>query len=141
MGGFMQKPVILLIDDEIGYAKVIQDALQPYGIEVLIATNATEALLLYQQVNPSMILLDVMMPEIDGLTLLRWLREHSDQRRIPIHVVSAKSTPADQKAALKAGADGFLAKPFTFEELRNLILAHLPVSETGQTPSHPGNGH
>jgi DNA-binding response OmpR family regulator len=55
--------------------------------------------------------------------------------------VSAKSTPADQKAALKAGADGFLAKPFTFEELRNLILAHLPVSETGQTPSHPGNGH
>ena len=139
----MQRPVVLLIDDEIGYAKVIQDALQPLGIEVLIATNATEALLLYQQVNPSMILLDVMMPEIDGLTLLRWLREHSDQRRIPIHVVSAKSTPADQKAAIKAGADGFLAKPFTFEELRHLIIEHLhlpPVTATGQTPGGPGNG-
>ncbi|OGO10818.1 MAG: hypothetical protein A2Z66_13305 [Chloroflexi bacterium RBG_13_66_10] len=139
----MQRPVVLLIDDEIGYAKVIQDALQPLGIEVLIATNATEALLLYQQVNPSMILLDVMMPEIDGLTLLRWLREHSDQRRIPIHVVSAKSTPADQKAAIKAGADGFLAKPFTFEELRHLIIEHLhlpPVTATGQAPGGPGNG-
>jgi DNA-binding response OmpR family regulator len=130
----MQKPVILLIDDEIGYAKVIQDALQPLGIEVMIATNATEALLLYQQVNPSMILLDVMMPEIDGLTLLRWLREHSEQKRIPIHVVSAKSTPADQKAALKAGADGFLAKPFTFDELRHLILEALPIPPPADAP-------
>jgi CheY-like chemotaxis protein len=131
MGGIMPRPVILLIDDEIGYARVVQEALQPLGLEVLIATNATEALLLYQQVNPSMILLDVMMPEIDGLTLLRWLREHSEQKRIPIHVVSAKSTPADQKAALKAGADGFLAKPFTFDELRQLILAHLPPPPEG----------
>jgi len=127
----MPRPVILLIDDEIGYARVVQEALQPLGLDVLIATNATEALLLYQQVNPSMILLDVMMPEIDGLTLLRWLREHSDQTRIPIHVVSAKSTPADQKAALKAGADGFLAKPFTFDELRQVILAHLPLPPQG----------
>jgi DNA-binding response OmpR family regulator len=137
----MPRPVILLIDDEIGYARVVQEALQPMGLEVLIATNATEALLLYQQVNPSMILLDVMMPEIDGLTLLRWLREHSEQKRIPIHVVSAKSTPADQKAALKAGADGFLAKPFTFDELRQLILAHLPASDAGQAADDRGNGH
>lgn len=133
----MPKPVILLIDDEIGYARVVQDALQPLGLDVLIATNATEALLLYQQVNPSMILLDVMMPEIDGLTLLRWLREHSQQSKIPIHVVSAKSTPADQKAALKAGADGFLAKPFTFDELRQLILAHLPVPPEGSAGQGP----
>jgi two-component system OmpR family response regulator len=137
MGGIMPKPVILLIDDEIGYARVVQDALQPLGLDVLIATNATEALLLYQQVNPSMILLDVMMPEIDGLTLLRWLREHSQQSKIPIHVVSAKSTPADQKAALKAGADGFLAKPFTFDELRQLILAHLPVPPEGSAGQGP----
>jgi DNA-binding response OmpR family regulator len=84
-----------------------------------------------------MILLDVMMPEIDGLTLLRWLREHSQQSKIPIHVVSAKSTPADQKAALKAGADGFLAKPFTFDELRQLILAHLPVPPEGSAGQGP----
>jgi CheY-like chemotaxis protein len=140
MGGIMPRPVILLIDDEIGYARVVQEALQPLGLEILIATNATEALLLYQQVNPSMILLDVMMPEIDGLTLLRWLREHSEQKRIPIHVVSAKSTPADQKAALKAGADGFLAKPFTFDELRQLILAHLPLPPEGST-DQPAQGH
>ncbi len=123
----MPRPVILLIDDEIGYARVVQEALQPLGLEVLIATNATEALFVYQQVNPSMILLDVMMPEIDGLTLLRWLREHSEQKRIPIHVVSAKSTPADQRAAIKAGADGFLAKPFTFDELRQVIQANLAL--------------
>jgi DNA-binding response OmpR family regulator len=128
----MARPVILLIDDEVAYAKVIQAALKPYGIEVLIASNATDALTLYQQVQPNMILLDVMMPEIDGLTLLKWLREHSEKDRIPIHIVSAKSTPEDQKAAMSAGASGFLAKPFTFEELRKHIINNLPM-RPGQT--------
>ncbi len=131
----MGKPVILLIDDEVAYARVIQAALKPYGIEVLIASNATDALLLYQQVHPSMILLDVMMPEIDGLTLLRWLREHSEQDLIPIHIVSAKSTPDDRKAAMEAGANGFLAKPFTFQELRNHILNNLPGGSSARRES------
>lgn len=132
----MSKPVILLIDDEIAYAEVIQAALEPHGIRVLIANNATDALTIYQQVKPNMVLLDVMMPEIDGLTLLRWLREHSDKSNLPIHIVSAKSTQADRQAALDAGANGFLAKPFTFEELREHILGYLQLSP-GQTLEYP----
>ncbi len=117
----MGKPVVLLIDDERAYAEVIRDALQAYGIEVRLAHNAMEALEVYQEKVPDLILLDVMMPEIDGLTLLKWLREHSEKDRVPIHIVSAKAQEKDRDAALKAGADGFMAKPFTMEELKALI--------------------
>jgi DNA-binding response OmpR family regulator len=117
----MGKPVVLLIDDERAYAEVIRDALQTYGIEVLLAHNAMEALEVYQEKIPDLILLDVMMPEIDGLTLLKWLREHSEKDKVPIHIVSAKAQDKDRDAALKAGADGFMAKPFTMDELKELI--------------------
>jgi len=117
----MSKPIVLLIDDERAYAEVIRDALLTYGIEVLLAHNAMEALEVYQEKVPDLILLDVMMPEIDGLTLLKWLREHSEKDRVPIHIVSAKAQDKDRDAALKAGADGFMAKPFTIEELKGLI--------------------
>ena len=122
--------VVLLIDDEKAYAKVIQDALEAAGIKTYVANNAEEALMLYQQITPNLVLLDVMMPDIYGLTLLRWLREHSEQDNIPIHIVSAKSMPADHKAAIQAGANGFLAKPFTLDELREVLVEYLPDSTT-----------
>ena len=122
----MAKPLILLVDDEIPYANVIKEALAPYGIEVLIAANASQALYYMQKYSPQVVLLDVMMPELDGLSLLRWLREHSEQEDIPIHIVSAKAMPDDRKAAMDAGANGFLAKPFTFDELRDLLKPYLP---------------
>jgi len=122
--------VVLLIDDEKAYAKVIQDALEAAGIKTYVANNAEEALMLYQQITPNLVLLDVMMPDIDGLTLLRWLREHSEQDDIPIHIVSAKSMPDDHKAAIQAGANGFLAKPFTLDELREVLVEYIPDSAT-----------
>jgi DNA-binding response OmpR family regulator len=121
----MGKPIVLLIDDERAYSEVIRDALQSYGIEVRLAHNAMEALEIYQDKVPDLILLDVMMPEIDGLTLLKWLREHSEKDKVPIHIVSAKAQEKDRDAALKAGADGFMAKPFTIEELKALIARTL----------------
>lgn len=124
-GDYMSKPLVLLIDDERAYAEVIRDALESYGIEVRLAHNAMEALEVYQDKVPDLILLDVMMPEIDGLTLLKWLREHSEKDKVPIHIVSAKAQDKDRDAALKAGADGFMAKPFTMEELKELIARTL----------------
>lgn len=122
----MTKPLVLLIDDEVAYAKVIGEALKKHGFDVVIAGNAGEALEIFQQTKPSLILLDVMMPEIDGLTLLKWLREHSEQEDLPIHVVSAKAQEADKQAALKAGANGFIAKPFSLDELLQTVGSYLP---------------
>lgn len=122
----MSKPIILLIDDEEAYARVIKEALAPIGIEVHIACNAMEAMLIMQQITPTVILLDVMMPEVDGLTLLRWLRNNSDGQRIPIHIVSAKALPEDRDAAIRAGADGFMAKPFTMQDLKEQLKDYIP---------------
>jgi DNA-binding response OmpR family regulator len=122
----MSKPLVLLIDDEIEYAKVIGEALKKHGFDVVLAGNAGEALEVFQQTKPNLILLDVMMPEVDGLTLLKWLREHSEQEDIPIHIVSAKAQEADKQAALKAGANGFIAKPFSLEELLKAVSIYAP---------------
>ncbi|MGD2058723.1 MAG: response regulator [Anaerolineales bacterium] len=127
----MSKPLVLLIDDEVAYARVIGEALKKHGFEVVIAGNAGEALEIFQQAKPNLILLDVMMPEIDGLTLLKWLREHSEQDDLPIHVVSAKAQEADKQAALKAGASGFIAKPFSLEELLQAVGSYLPNGARG----------
>ena len=124
----MSKPVILLIDDEKPYAKVIKEALEVNGVEVLLAHNAMDALNLFQQVTPDLILMDVMMPEVDGLSLLRWIREHSENDSLPIHVVSAKAQDEDRKAAITAGANGFLAKPFTVDEMRDVIGQYVPLT-------------
>jgi DNA-binding response OmpR family regulator len=127
----MERPVVLLIDDEKAYAEVIRDALESYGLHAVVAHNAMEALTLFQQVTPDLVLLDVMMPEVDGLQLLSWLREHSEQAELPIHIVSARSQPEEQTAAIKAGATGFLAKPFTMEELQGL-MDHYFAPRSGQ---------
>jgi CheY-like chemotaxis protein len=134
-GSYMAKPVILLIDDEKAYAEVIKEALTPMGIEAHIACNAMEAMLVMQQTTPDLILLDVMMPEVDGLTLLRWLRENSRGKRMPIHIVSAKARPEDREAALQAGADGFLAKPFTMQDLKKTLAEYLPILSSNQEQS------
>ncbi|MFN2149906.1 MAG: response regulator [Anaerolineales bacterium] len=123
----MSAPVILLVDDERAYAKVVKEALERIGMRVHLAHDAMEALNLYSEVSPDLILLDVMMPDVDGLSLLRWLREHSEKDGVPIHVVSAKAQQADKDAAISAGANGFLAKPFTVEELRNVISQYVKM--------------
>lgn len=127
----MTRPLVLLIDDELAYANVIGDALMKHGFEVQIASNAGEALELFQKAKPNLVLLDVMMPEIDGLTLLKWLREHSEQNDLPIHVVSAKAQEADKEAALRAGANGFIAKPFSLDELLQVVKHYLPNGAKG----------
>jgi CheY-like chemotaxis protein len=72
--------------------------------------------------------MDVMMPQIDGLSLIGRLRLTEDWGRIPIVVVSAKSQPVDRVAAIGAGANGFLAKPFTAQMLRAAIEEYVPIS-------------
>ena len=128
------KPRVLLIDDEEPYAEVMRDVLVSLGFEVTIAYNAMEAMDLLHRGLPDLILLDVMMPAIDGLMLLRWLKASPDRKAISIYVVSAKTAAADRNAALSAGADAFLAKPFTFRELRDLVSTHLPPA-TAETTS------
>lgn len=123
----MLQPTILIVDDEKAYCEVLREVLEVQGYHVELAYDAGDALFRLRERKPDLILMDVMMPEIDGLSLMGRLRLNDDWARIPIVVVSAKASSIDRDVALASGANGFLAKPFTVEMLRAALAEHLPV--------------
>ena len=114
-----------VVDDEPSFCTVVCEILRLYGFDARLATNAIDALSSLDDEIPDLILTDVMMPGIDGLTLVRRLRANPQWEQIPTVVVSAMTSVEDQRAALDAGANGFLAKPFSAEELRDIVSRHI----------------
>jgi CheY-like chemotaxis protein len=117
---------VLIVDDEIAFGNVMREVLVSFGMDVRVAVGAGDALEQMRQEPPDMLMVDVMMPEVDGLSLIRMVQKEPAWLGIPILVVSARTGQADQNEALFAGADAFLAKPFTAEELRKALRPFLP---------------
>jgi len=116
---------ILVIDDEEAFCDVVCEILDSIGYKTEQAYNARQAIALLQEITPDLILTDVMMPELDGLTFIRRLRSEPKWSEIPIIIVSAKATKDDRKKADHAGADGYLIKPFSSHELEEMITTTL----------------
>ena len=119
------RPAIMLVDDSEPYMHVMSSVLQGCGLEVHMAKGAQEALVMLDQVTPDLILLDVMMPEVDGIRFLCQLRGDPRLQVVPVVIVTAY--PDTRQEAIDAGADGFLAKPFTTQQLRAAIAEFLQV--------------
>jgi CheY-like chemotaxis protein len=117
---------VLIVDDEIAFAAVMREVLDAFGLDVSVAHNARDALRRIRQAAPDLMLIDVMMPEVDGLSLIRSIQKEPAWLQIPIVVISARSGMGDRNEAMFAGADGFLGKPFTSEELRAALRPFLP---------------
>jgi len=105
---------VLVVEDEPQMRRFIRAALSAHGYEVAEASSGSEALALATSRNPDVILLDLGLPDIDGIDLTRKLREWS---RTPVIVISARGREADKVSALDAGADDYLTKPFGVDEL------------------------
>lgn len=118
-------PTILLVDDEPDFCSALHDILEAAGYDVHQAATAREALALLDRLQPDLILSDVMMPGMDGLDFLRQVRARPQASRIKAVVVSAKGMPEDIEAARRAGADGYLVKPFSARELRDAVESFL----------------
>jgi len=116
---------ILIVDDEPCFREVVGDILTAEGHRILTASNVEEAFLAIQREKPTVILTDQMMPYVDGLTFIQCLRDNPDWADIRVIVVSAKAQPDDIHRARQAGADDYLVKPFSADELRG-ILAQAP---------------
>lgn len=127
-GDLVLKANVLVVDDESAYAKAMEDALLSYGLEVRVAHGAKEALQSMQEITPDLILLDIMMPEVDGLMLLRLLRTDANRPRIPVIVISAKVSEEAKADAVLAGADRFLEKPFTSSQLEVTLSEYVALS-------------
>jgi CheY-like chemotaxis protein len=129
---------VLIIDDEGPYNKVIGELLTSLGLRVRSALHGLGGLFSAKRDRPDLILLDLMMPELDGLGTVRRIRSDPALASTPVVVVSALVGEADRQAALAAGADAFLGKPFTFEELKAAISPFLEIEapesiETAET--------
>jgi DNA-binding NarL/FixJ family response regulator len=108
---------LLLIDDDPNIILLVKDYLQFRGYEVLTATNGKEALNIVSQKDISMIICDIMMPEMDGYTFVTEIRQNLRTQWIPVMFLSAKGQSQDRIKGLNIGADIYMVKPFEPEEL------------------------
>ena len=122
---------ILLAEDEVTLRDFIRRNLHARGFEVVEANNGLEAIALWERENPHLLILDIMMPRMDGLEVCRRVREHS---AVPIIVLTALDDESDKVAALDLGADDYLTKPFGVEELLARVRAVLRRTQ-GETLS------
>ena len=118
---------ILIVDDETAYSFALCEILRADGFDAHWASGAMQALEYLQELTPDLLIVDVVMPEMNGLSLIRMLREQAAWSQIPIVVISARAMMDDRAAALAAGADIFLAKPFSRKDLRATIQPYFPA--------------
>ena len=124
---------VLVVDDETKLARLVRGYLEQDGYEVATAANGREALLISREFEPDLIVLDLMMPEMDGWEFMRHLRRERDT---PVIMLTARVDENDRIAGLEMGADDYLTKPFSPRELMARVRAVLrraqPAAETSQ---------
>jgi class 3 adenylate cyclase len=120
----------LIVDDEPFNVDYLEQELEDFGYDTISATNGQEALEKVTAESPDLILLDVMMPLIDGFTVCRRLKEHDDTRLIPIVMMTALGSVEDRIKGIEAGADDFLTKPVHERELRARLQTTLRLKAT-----------
>jgi two-component system, OmpR family, KDP operon response regulator KdpE len=116
------EPLVLAVDDEAGVLRLIKLELTTQGFRVVAAGSGEEALRMAEEQRPDIALLDIVMPDMTGLEVMRKLRERTS---IPIILLTAKGSDADKVRGLELGADDYLAKPFSPEELSARVRAVL----------------
>jgi DNA-binding response OmpR family regulator len=119
------RPVVLAADDDEDILELVAFRLERSGYTVLRATDGEEALRVALEAKPDLAVLDVMMPKLDGFELTRRLRAEDATRRMPIILLTARAQDADVQAGFDAGADDYLRKPFSPQELRARVQAIL----------------
>lgn len=130
----MKRPTILLAEDERDLALIIRDTLATLDFRVIIAADGEEALRLYREQCPDIVVTDIMMPRMDGFELVRRLR--STDKRTPILFLTARTDTDDVVSGFKMGANDYLRKPFSMRELIVRIEAiHNRASDDATTAS------
>jgi len=129
-----KKTLVLVVDDDIRILRMLQRMLELEGYRVIPADNAETALDVFNDETPSLVLLDIMMPDIDGITVCRRIREFS---QVPIIMVTAKDSNEEKIEGLNAGADDYVTKPLSAEELAARVRAVLRRTKFPDEPSQP----
>jgi two-component system OmpR family response regulator len=123
---------LLVVDDEPNILELLSASLRFAGFDVATATNGNEALRVAASYQPDLVVLDVMMPGLDGFEVVRRMRK--DEQRVPVLFLTAKDATEDKVAGLTLGGDDYITKPFSLEEVIARIRAVLRRLATAGTP-------
>ena len=130
MNGDSAKPLVLVADDDPDILSLVSLRLEKAGFEVTTATDGRQAFDLVQQRRPAAAILDVRMPEMDGLEVIRSIRADEQSKDMLVIALSARVREANIAEGLEAGADEYMQKPFSGKQLIELIEAKLPKNSS-----------
>lgn len=129
------KKKILLVDDEVSLIEVMKFRLEEAGYEVITATDGFSAMSMARAQRPDIVLLDLMLPKLDGYTVCRMLKLSGVTKGIPIIILTARSSPCDRDRGLETGADAYMTKPIDIpsllEKISELMKDRPKESESG----------
>lgn len=121
----LTKKTILIVDDDTNIVNLLKSFVAPLGHEIATAADGMEGLQLARTLRPNLILLDVMLPKLDGYKISRFLKFDEDYKMIPIVMLTAKSDEHDEIIGMQTGADAYCTKPFTQKNIIDLINKHI----------------
>ena len=125
-----KQKTVMIIEDEADAAELFSEMMRINGFRVIKMFSSAPAIPIVAQEKPDVILLDVMMPDISGLEVLRYIRREPDLASIPVIILSAKSMPSDIKTGIEAGASMYLTKPVGFQDLKQAVEQVLNLSSS-----------
>lgn len=120
---------ILIVDDDPNSRDIVQTYLEAKGYNVATASDGQDALSKLEEVRPVLVLLDVMMPGMDGWEVARLIKNHKDFGRTRVVMLTAKSEYSDKTEGLRAGADDYIVKPVRLEDLGERVERNLAARE------------
>lgn len=121
----MSKKRILVVDDEVDLVETVRFSFELEGYDVLIAYDGEEALNQARKENPDLILLDLMLPKLDGYKICRLLKFDERYKHIPILMLTAKTQEKDKATGMETGANEYITKPFDMDELMKKVKGYL----------------
>jgi len=116
-----KQKTIIVVEDEQEAAEMFAEMMRVSGFRVLKASGSGPAMSMIDKEIPAAVILDIMMPDISGLEVLRYMRREPKLAKIPVVVVSAKSLPADIQTGMEAGASMYLTKPVGYLQLKDAV--------------------
>jgi DNA-binding response OmpR family regulator len=128
---------LLIVDDEPFTVDMLQTFLEINGFQAVGAFNGEDGLVLIKVEEPEIVILDLMLPDIEGYEVCQRIRGYPDTKNLPVLILSARADPASKERALAAGADGYLVKPVKFPELLtelNRLVEKIKEAKEAATP-------
>lgn len=119
------KKLLLLVEDDLFSAETLKFALEAKGHDVLLSTNGKDALSVVREKHPQLIILDIMLPKMDGYHLCRLVKFDSRFKHIPVIIVSSKIQEADKKLGIACGGNEYVTKPYDINNLIDMVEGYL----------------